>query len=110
MNIYIGDSINKIEKECSSVDFSDELIDYIYKICCYIPFDSSNLYQIDPYDDVEIPAHYVLSIIEVCEFVLKSSLLQNYMEPEEGEKMLQDLLNLSREALAKGEGLVSVGD
>ncbi len=110
MNIYIGDSLNKIEKKCLGVDFSDELADYIYKIRCCFPLDASSLYEIDPYDDVVIPAHYVLNIIKICEFVLNSSLLQDYKEPEEGRIMLQNLLNLSREALSNGVGLVSIGD
>lgn len=110
LNNYIGDSINKIEKEYSSVDFSDELVDCIYKIRCCFPLDASNLYEIDPYDDVVIPAHYVFNNIKICEFVLNSSLLQDYKEPEEARIMLQNLLNLSREALSDGVGLVSIGD
>ena len=54
MNFYIGNSIDEINEQDVNVEFCDELIDFIYKMSGQVSFDMSKLYQIDPYDDVEV--------------------------------------------------------
>lgn len=54
VNFYIGNSINEIDVHNANVQFSDELIHFIYKKSKQVSFDMSKLYEIDPYDDVEV--------------------------------------------------------
>ena len=80
MNFYIGNSIDEIDEQDVNVEFSDELIDFIYKMSGRVSFDMSKLYKINPYDDAE------------------------------GRQMLQDLLEIIKKAITRELGLVSIGD
>ena len=110
MNFYIADSIDEINEQDVSVEFCDELIDFIYKISEHVSFDMSKLYQIDPYDDVEVSKNDLLQIAEICKYILDTALLKNYEEPNEGRQMVQDLLEIIQNAMTRGLGLVSIGD
>ena len=110
MNFYIGNSIGKIDKQDVNVEFSDKLIDFIYKLRGQVSFDMSKLYEIDPYDDVEVSENDLSQIIEICNYILDASLLQNYEELEEGNQMLQDLVEIAQKAISRGVGLISIGD
>lgn len=110
MNFYIGDSIDGIGEKDVNVEFSDELIDFIYKMKGQVSLDMSKLYEIDPYDDVEIPKNDLFQIVEICNYILDTSLIQNYEEPDEGRQMLQDLLEITKKAMESNLGLVSIGD
>ena len=48
MNFYIGNSIDEIDEQDVNIEFSDELIDFIYKMSGRVSFDMSKLYKIDP--------------------------------------------------------------
>lgn len=110
MNFYIGDSIDEIDEQDVSVEFSDELIDFIYKMSGRVSFDMSKLYKIDPYDDVEVSKNDLPQIVEICKYILDSALLQDYEKPDEGRQMLQDLLEIIKKATIRELGLVSIGD
>lgn len=110
MNFYIGNSINEIDEQDVNVEFSDELINFIYKMREQVSFDMSKLYEIDPYDDVEVSKNDLSQIIEICNYILNTSLLQNYEELEEGNQMLQDLVEIAQKAMSRGLGLISIGD
>ncbi len=110
MNFYIGNSINEIDEQDVNVEFSDELINFIYKMRGQVSFDMSKLYEIDPYDDVEVSKNDLSQIIEICNYILNTSLLQNYEELEEGNQMLQDLVEIAQKAMSRGLGLISIGD
>lgn len=110
MHFYIGNLINTVDIQKTNVEFSDELMDFIYKLSKFAPLDMSKLYEIDPYNDVEISKNDLGSIIEVCNYLLDASLLQGYREPDEGKKMLQDLMGIAKEAMSRNLGLVSIGD
>lgn len=110
MNFYIGNSINEINIEDANVEVSDELIYYIYKMREYVAFDMSKLYKIDPYDDVEISKNDLYKIVEICNLILETSMLQNYEEPNEGKQMLLDLVEIIQKAMSRDLGLVSIGD
>lgn len=110
MNFYIGNSIDEIDEQDVSVEFSDELIDFIYKMSGQISFDMSKLYEIDPYDDVEVSKNDLPQIVEICKSILDSALLQDYEEPDEGRQMLQDLLEIIKKATTRELGLVSIGE
>ena len=70
----------------------------------------SKLYGINPYSDVEIPKSDLFQIIEICEYILNTSLLQDYEDAEEGNQMLRDLVKISEKAISKDLGLISIGD
>ena len=110
MNFYIGDSIDNIDLSDSNVEFSDDLINYIYKLRDKSSFDMSKLYEIDPYDDIEIPNKDVFEIIKICKHILDLSLLENYKEYDEGNQMLKELLEIAESAIKKNIGLISIGD
>lgn len=112
MNFYIGNSTDEINVQDDSVEFSDELQHFIYKMEMrgQISIDVSKLYQIDPYDDVEVPKKDLPQIAEICNYFLGTELLQNYKEPDEGRQMLQDLLEITQKAMSRDSGLVSIGD
>ncbi len=110
MNFYIGNSIDEIDEQDVNVEFSDELIDFIYKMSGQVSFDMSKLYEINPYDDVEVSKNDLSQIVEICNYILDTSLLQNYEEPDEGNQMLQDLVKIIQRAMSKDSGLVSIGD
>ena len=110
MNFYIGNSIDEIDEQDVNVEFSDELIDFIYKMSGRVSFDMSKLYKINPYDDAEISKNDLPQIIEICKFILDSALLQDYDEPDQGRQMLQDLLGIIKKAITRELGLVSIGD
>ena len=110
MNLYIGNSISGIDVRDVSVEFSDELIDYIYKIHEQIPIDIKSLCEIDPYGDIEVPKEKLYQIIDICTFILKSTLLYDYKEPAEGKKMLHDFISIAQKAISMDMGIVSVGD
>ena len=110
MNFYIGNSIDEINEQDVNVEFCDELIDFIYKMSGQVSFDMSKLYQIDPYDDVEVSKNDLFQIAEICKYILDTALLQNYEEPDEGRQMVQDLLEIIQKAMTSDLGLVSIGD
>ena len=54
----------RLMNKMSTVEFCDELIDFIYKMSGQVSFDMSKLYQIDPYDDVEVSKNFFFQIAE----------------------------------------------
>lgn len=73
MNFYVGNSIDEIDEGDVNVEFSDELINFIYKMREQVSFDMSKLYQIDPYDDVEVSENDLSQIVEICNCILDTS-------------------------------------
>lgn len=110
MNFYIGNSMDEIDKRDVNVSFNDELIDFIFKLSKQVSFDMSKLYEINPYDDVVVSANDLSQIIEIYNYILDASLLQNYEEPDVGNQMLEDLVKIARKAISRNVGLVSIGD
>lgn len=110
MNFYMGNSIDEIDEQDVNIEFSDELIDFVYKLSKQAPFDMSKLYEINPYVDVEVHKDDLAQIIEVCNYILDTSLLQTYEEPDEGNHMLKNLVEIAQKAQSRDLGLVSIGD
>ena len=110
MNFYIGNSIDEIKEQDYNVEFSDGLIDFIYKLNEKVSFDMHQLCEINPYDDVEISKDTLMHIIQICEYILDNKLLYDYGEPDEGNQMLKDFVELAQKALLKDLGLISIGD
>lgn len=110
MNFYIGSTIDEIDEQGANVEFSDELIGFIYKLKEQVSIDMSKLYEINPYDDVQISVNDLYQIIEVCNYIIDKSLLRDYVESVEGNQMLLNLIKIAKEAMSRGRGLVSIGD
>ncbi len=60
--------------------------------------------------DVEIPKQDLQQIVEICQAVFDSKMLQSYDDPDEGTQMVQDLLEITQKAIEMKMGLVSIGD
>ncbi len=48
------------------MEFSVKLLEYIYNLRNKESFDMNKLYEIDPYDDVEISTQDIPIIINIC--------------------------------------------
>ena len=110
MNFYIGNSIDEIKEQDYNVEFSDELIDFISKLNQEVSFDMHQWCEINPYTDMEISKNDLMQIIQICKYILDNKLLYDYDEPDEGNQMLKDLVELAQKALLKKLGLISIGD
>ena len=86
MNFYIGNSIDEIKEQDYNVEFSDELIDFIYKLNQEVSFDMHQLCEINPYTDMEISKNDLMQIIQICKYILDNKLLYDYDEPDEGNQ------------------------
>ena len=93
-----------------NIEFSDELIGYIYSSRDQVLFDMSKLYDIDPYDDVVILADDIQLIINTCKSILVSTILKDARESEIWTIMLNELINMAQQALSMETGIVSIGD
>ena len=110
MNFYIGNSVKDINLNNKNIEFSDELIGYIYSSRDEVLFDMSKLYDIDPYDDVVILADDIQLIINTCKSILVSTILKDVRESEIWTIMLNELINMAQQALSMETGIVSIGD
>ena len=110
MNFYIGNSIEEVDINDKNVEVSDELLDFIYKVDKRVANGMSILYAIDPYSDEVVYKDDVHKIVQICDYILESSLLREYKEEQEAIEMLEDLLEMAKDALAIESGLVSIGD
>ena len=93
-----------------NIEFSDELIGYIYSSRDEVLFDMSKLYDIDPYDDVVILADDIQLIINTCKSIIVSTILNDVRESEIWTIMLNELINMAQQALSMETGIVSIGD
>lgn len=93
-----------------NIEFSDELIGYIYSSRDEVLFDMSKLYDIDLYDDVVISRDDIQLIISACNSILTSSILEGTRELEVWTAMLNNLINMAQQALSMETGRVSIGD
>lgn len=110
MNFYIGNSIEEINKQDYNVEFSDELINYIYQMRNKVSCDMSKLYQINPYGDVEVLPNDLPQVITTCKYILDTEMLKDYDDSNEGIHMVEDLLDIAQKALSRNLRLISIGD
>lgn len=110
MNFYIGNSINEINIKGKNVEFSDELMNYIYQLKEETTYSLQQLFGIDPYADIEIPKDDIPEIISICNYILAEALLENYAERDEGIEMVSNLERIAQKALSEQMGLISIGD
>lgn len=110
MNFYIGKSIKKLDLNSCNVEFSDELLEYIYRNRHVLNLETNILDQINSYDDISFVKEQINSIKEICNKFLNSDILQEYEDFDEGKDSLVDLERLCDEAIKKDLLLISIGD
>lgn len=110
MNFYIGDSKNNLDISGDNIEFSDELLDFIYQKGKELSCNTDKLCKINPYADTAIPLIDLPQIIEICSCFLNQELLQKGQYMDEWEQMLIGLIGIAQETIFRGVGLISVGD
>ena len=98
MTFYIGNFVNEVDNSKRGVEVSDELYNFIWKVCSL------------SHKNVEIPQKHLQQLIEICNCIIDSSLLQDYDEPDDGKQSLRDLVDIAQKAISTNTGLVSIGD
>ena len=97
MNFYIGNSINSLDVTQDNVEFSDELLDFICKKGKQLSYDMGKMYEIDPYDDLEISSTDLPLLIESCSRFLHNSILQDYSDPDEGIQTMEEFIQIAQQ-------------
>lgn len=110
MNFYIGNSLNEIKMDDYNIEFSDDLLQYIYTHRKRIPVDSNVLFEVDPYSDILIAHENVEEIRNICSLCITTRIIENYDNYDEAIEMIYDLLQLANSALLNKKGLISMGD
>lgn len=110
MNFYIGNSKSNFDINGDNIEFSDELLNYIYQKRKELSCNTDKLCKINPYADTEIPLIDLPQIIEICSCFLNTDFLHKGHYMDEWEQMLTGLIEIAQEAIFRGMGLISIGD
>lgn len=119
MDFYIGNSMDEVNYDNECASFSDEFSDYLWKRRHLLPDCAMSLFDIDPYDDVIIDINSVYNIVELCKFIIDSSILDDYKnsyeaqhgdEYDEVKEMVESLYEIGKKAIELNNGLISIGD
>lgn len=111
MNFYIGNTIDEILIDDYNVELSDDYIDLLYKLLKTQGISNFILFSIDPYDDVVIPHDILFQFISECEFI--NNILEFWLDNErkvEIIEIVENIIKISKNAVAQKRGLVSIGD
>lgn len=110
MNFYIGNSIGEIKFDNYNIEFSDDLLQYIYNRRKQITVDLNVLFEIDPYSDTFLEYENVKVINNICSVIIETDIIKGYDDYDEGIEMINDLLQITNLALLNKKGLVIIGD
>lgn len=110
MNFYIGNSIGEIKFDDYNIEFSDDLLQYIYNQRKQISADLSVLFEIDPYSDTFLEYENVKALSDICSLIIEADIIKGYDDYDEGVEMLEDLLQIADLAVLNKNGLVIIGD
>ena len=110
MNFYIGNNIGEIKFDDYNIEFSDDLLQYIYNQRKQISADLSVLFEIDPYSDTFLEYENVKALSDICSLIIEADIIKGYDDYEEGVEMLEDLLQIADLAVLNKNGLVIIGD
>lgn len=110
MNFYIGSSKSNLDISGDNIEFSDELLNFIYQKRKELSCNTDKLCRINPYADTEIPFDDLPQIIEICSCFLNQDFLHKDRCMGEWEQMLTGLIEIAQEAVFRGLGLISIGD
>lgn len=110
MNFYVGRSLDELNISDDNIEFSDMLLQYLYRIRNHVDFNMKELYSIDPYGDTVITRQKIQRLHDICRQVLLHRLLAKYEAPEEGTESIQGLMKQCETALKNDMALISIGD
>lgn len=110
MNFYIGNSLDEIKRNDYNIEFSDELLQYIYNHREQITADSNVLFEVNPYSDTFLEYENVREINYICSLCIETGIIEGYDDYDKGVEMINDLLQLTKSALLNKKGLIIIGD
>lgn len=110
MNIYVGNNFTEIKINDYNVEFSDELLQYLYNNRNKIKIDLDILFKIDPYSDTILEYKNVEKIYNICVLLIKSDVLREFYDYSEAIDTLNNFEYISKLALLNKKGLVFIGD
>ena len=110
MNFYVGNSLDEIKRNDYNIEFSDDLLQYIYNHREQISADSNVLFEVNPYSDTFLEYENVKALSEICSLIIEADIIKGYDDYDEGVEMLEDLLQIADLAVLNKNGLVIIGD
>ncbi|MCM1507483.1 MAG: hypothetical protein NC177_10175 [Ruminococcus flavefaciens] len=114
MNIYIGNSLEEITKQNYNIEFSDELLHYLYINRNKISIDMSALFEINPYSDSILKYQNIIKIQNICERLTNIETAEIFQSYEYGYDEAFDsvdgLRNMAKKALSENKCLIFIGD
>lgn len=110
MNFYIGNSLDEIKFDDYNIEFSDDLLQYMYNHRKQISANSNVLFEVDPYSDTLLEYENVKEINNICSLCIETGIIKGYNDYDEGIEMINDLLQITKLALLNKKGLIIIGD
>lgn len=110
MNFYIGDSMKELDINDRNIEINDDLYQFIYDSRNQLERKIQVLLEIDQFSDVLIPLKKVKELETACQSILNSNILANYDDHDEAKAIIQELINLCKDACNLNLGLISIGD
>ena len=109
MNFYIGNTIEDLKINDRSVEFSDDLLEYLNKNKRIFGLEEFVLQEIDPYDDTVIDNSELQQWLSMCDSIVSSNILEQYEDLDE-TRNVEELIALINEALNNNLNLIVIGD
>ena len=105
MDLYLGDSINKINLNSNCVEISDELLDCLSIVSKRYALDISAITSIDPYGDEVISSDKIEALYNMSQTLIQLDVFDfQYLE------MLTNLKIITKEAIDRKCNIISIGD
>ena len=92
------------------VGVEDEVQDFLYKNEHLFDVDVKYIYEIDPYGDTELNMEQIKKIINICDSLKKSDILDDYGEGENAKEVFEDLEKIFIRALECNQKIFAIGD
>lgn len=114
MHFFVGDSLDTVKTEGKNIEyieFSAELVQYLYNLRNKVSFSMETLFKINPYGDEVLTKQDIVKLQEICKNIEGTTdILSKYGDFEEGKESVAGLLKLSSKALQTDRLLISFGD
>jgi len=105
MDLYLGDSINKINLNSNCVEISDELLDCLSIVSKRYALDISAITSIDPYGDEVVSRDRIEALYNMSTTLIQLGLFDSqYLE------MLKNLKMITKVAIDRKCNIISIGD